>query len=200
MMADDRRIFEVPATVREYLTNAAVRTGVDALLKVEIDMLPSDLLASELGDYYAARAAAELSRFDWALSLYELWKAVWTGAIGSEWKAMSPDELLNEEYAITPHACWDEETIYFGHRRGDFTMSTGVAFGQGETLLAFAVERKRGAPLQAFDQFSNHDDWGDEWLVQSFPFSPVNSDFSMSTLEAVAATAVAAANRFVEGN
>lgn len=69
--------FEPPASVSAYLFDPVVRTGVDALLAVEADDLPTGLEWGVLQDYLAARTAAELTRYEWSIMVHRLWAMAW---------------------------------------------------------------------------------------------------------------------------
>lgn len=192
--------FTLPQTVTDYLTNGALRTGVDALADVPVDTLPPDLAFDELSTYYAARSAAELIRFDFAAALWDLWRVIWAPVIPSGWTEASPSDLIEDEYSVTPEACWDEDAIALYHCRGDYYFSTAVSFDAAGSHIGFSVERKTGRTLEAFDPFTWRDDkeWS-EWLVYSLPHSPADPNFALDDLKAKALLAAGAAEAFVKG-
>lgn len=189
--------FHLPPTVRDYLSDAAIRTGVDALLGVKDKSLPPSLLHEELADYYAARGAAELVRFDWATALLALWNATWGSVLEPAWKPAALETLVKEGFAVTPTACWDEDAICFYHEIGTHFLATAVSFDQSETVIAFWYQKGKGKPLASFEGFAakQQDEWDDEWLLHRSPVSPAGEKFSVAKLRTAAQSAAAEANR-----
>lgn len=197
MTTPKNRPFHLPPTVRDYLSDAAIRTGVDSLLGVKDKSLPPGLLHEELADYYAARAAAELVRFDWATALLNLWNATWGSVLNPAWQAAPLETLVKDSFAVTPAACWDEDAICFVHEIGTHFLATAVSFDQSETVIAFWYQKGKSKPLATFEGFAakQHDEWDDDWLLHRFPISPANEKFSIAKLRAVAQSAAAAADK-----
>lgn len=189
--------FVLASSVRSYLNDQAIRTGVDALLGVKQNSLPPDLLPEELADYYAARGAAEMVRFDWAATLLSLWNATWGVAIGPAWKPASLATLVKEGYAVTPAACWDDDAMCFYHKSGQHFLATAVSIDSHETVLAFWYQKGNNKALGSFDKFvsKEHDEWDDEWMLQRFPFGPSSPKFALEKLTAAARLAAAEADR-----
>lgn len=162
----------VPESVKLYLSDAAVRFGVDTLLSHKPSTIPTDLTISELKGYYAARAAAELTRYEWAETLFDLWQLVW-GRHLSKWPAAPLDQMLDDESAIRPEDCWDSSAFDLRHRRGSLTLATGVEIGPERTLIAIALESRDGSDtfsLDAFRLVEDEDESWDGWLVRSIPY------------------------------
>jgi len=196
MIESAEQTFELPPTVRAYLTDPAIRVGVDALLGVKSGGLPPDLRFSELSDYYAAQAAAELTRYDWAATLHRLWSLTWGAALTPTWKPVSIEEAAVYDIAVTPMACWTEDSFSFYHRHGIHKLFTSVAFDTDETHIAFSLETEDETLIEEDHGdfiWRRDDDWGG-WLVMTVPASPVGQDFPLAELAFSAAAAVASAN------
>jgi len=199
MITDETPGFELPATLRGYLTEPAIRTGVDALLMVKSDSLPPDLRIDELGDYYAARAAAELTRYDWAAALYGLWTRIWAETLDNRWSQVSTETLMDDGHSVTPVACWDDEGFCVYHSKGSVTLSTGISFDSGTTQISFSVDNDQGPMLRRdltpFKWCDEDDDDWPEWLVFNYPVSPLDPLFQFDELRNAASKAVHEANR-----
>jgi len=198
--ADDRT-FELPATVLQYLIDPAVRTGVDALIDIQPGNLPPDLRLSELADYYAARAAAELMRYDWAAALHRLWLLVWEVPLSSSaWRPVSIDEAAAYEILVTPAACWNDGSFSFLHTLDGYRLFTSVTFDASRTQIAFSVETGDRVLIKSdFGEFVWQDDgdWNG-WLVFTHAVSPSDQLFRLADLTRSAAVALAAAQDAVQ--
>ncbi|WP_380784906.1 hypothetical protein [Sphingomonas sp. R86521] len=193
------RSFDVPATVNAYLTDPAMRAAVDALLEARPGSLPAGLRLNELADYLAARAAAELTKYDWAIAMHALWDATWGAGLGPAWRPATIDEALDEEFAITPESCWNEGSFAFRHVRGLHTFFSAVAFDQSQTQLAFSVETADEAlATEGGGGFvwMEDEDWTG-WLVTTIPRSPAHPDFAIADLTPRIASALALAEEIV---
>ncbi len=148
----------VPPSVEAYLTDPAVRAGVDALIGIKPTALPAGLERPELADYFAARAAAELTKFEWAFMLHRLWDATWGAAIGASWVPSSFDDLLVEPFAaVTPHSCWNDGWFSAIHNRAGHQLYTFVSVAPTATVIGFSLENDEGPLLQNLDGFEWHD-------------------------------------------
>lgn len=180
----DERL-QLRPTVEAYLTDAAVRTGVDALLEVKAGRLPPGLELGEVDDYLTARGAAELTRFDFAAMLNELWNITWLAALPKFWRPLSIDEAVALECIIAPNDCWEEGTFSFCHVHNGFWIYTAVAVTQHSTEIAFSVEAKTGKAVakEDFADFTWRDDdaWS-SWLVGAPSPSPASTAFKLSVL------------------
>lgn len=189
---------KIPATVKAYWTDASIKAGVDALLAIKPSTVPQDLRLEEFGDYYAARAAAEMTRFDRALSLFDIWRAIWGHAIGPDWIPASRDAMIYNELSITPEGCWNDACFCVFHSRGQANLSTGVGFTDKWIEIVFSVDDDTGPLLRALETF----EWRDEdqadwpgWLTFKLKKSPWDESVSWTALRTVAKQAVAAANK-----
>lgn len=189
---------KIPATVKAYLTDASIKAGVDALLAIKPSTVPQDLILEEFGDYYAARAAAEITRYDRASSLYDIWRWIWGDAIGPDWLPASRDALIEKELSITPESCWDDACFCVFHSRSQVTLSTGVGFTDKWIEIVFSVDDDTGPLLRALDTFDwrdeDHADWPG-WLNLKLKKSPWDESLSWTALRNGAKQAVAAANK-----
>lgn len=193
MMSDADEEFILPETVKAYLTDRAIRTGVEALLTVKVNDLPRDLRINELGNYYAARAGAELTRLDWASTLYDLWDHIWGTVIGNDWLPATADELIDNDLSVTPQGCWADRALCVFHSKGGLHLSTGVAFESDKTQITFSLDNEDRALLHSLAPFEWHGavegDW-EEWLVFTIDISPAESHFSLGALQAAAKLAI----------
>lgn len=138
-MTVDRPSFELPASVAAYLSDPSVRTGVNALLKVDRGSLPEGLELDELGQYVAARAAAELTWFEWTATLHGLWSLAWAGLEGGGWRPASLDDL-QEAANVDPKTCWQEKQFTVYHTRDDLTLYTAIGTARRGVEIAFSIE------------------------------------------------------------
>lgn len=173
--------FQVPQSVSDYLSDAATRTAVKALLQVSDSDLPSGLEWHELPDFYSARAAAELVRREWPIMLFRLWQAIWARIESDGWQPATPDMLkADAQYAVTFDQCWDDECFTVWHERGDDFLSTCVMVDPHETAIAFKLDS--GVPEAVFGsgRFTRHQEglWKG-WAVASIPLSPISSNFDL---------------------
>lgn len=156
-----------PATVREYLTDPAIKTGVDALLKIDADDVPMDLPLDQITDYFTARGTAELTRHDFAATLSRLWTHIWGDRLAPEWELAPYKDLIREEHGITVELCWDNQTFSCFHRSRQFLLYTAFALEANRTTIALSLERSDGellgTTLPPFTWLEN-DDWSG-WLV-----------------------------------
>ncbi|SFO44982.1 hypothetical protein [Sphingomonas sp. OK281] len=182
-LIDDR--LPLQPTVFAYLTDPAVRTGVDALLAVRNGQLPPGMNLSELEDYLTARGAAELTRYDWAAMLHLLWEVTWGNGLPSTWRKLSVDEALETECIVRPDDCWENGSFTFCHTHNGYWIYSAVSVTQECTEIAFGVETKSGKSMAktAFADFTwkDDDDWN-SWLVRAPSASPAAADFKLSTL------------------
>lgn len=191
---------ETPETVRGYLADPAIRTGVDALLKFGGGALPHGLRLDELGAYFTARGSAELTMYDMAETLRQLWSLVWGARLGPEWTAAPLEELIREDYAVTPRSCWEERSFSHYHRHEPHILYTSVQITERQTSVAFSIEVEAGDPLWSADfaPFAWRDDdewWG--WLVFSISTNPSRADFDISRLHEAANIALEQVERLL---
>ena len=182
---------DLPASVRAYLTEPAVRTGVDALLAVEADALPDGLEWHEFADYIAARAAAELTRSEWAVAIHRLWRRVWGGIEADGWRSAPFDELVEQDYAVTPATCWEEQRFSLWHVRGAVTLYTAVRVTRSTFQVAYSLETRK-VLVQSDDEhfaWTHKGEWPG-WMVATLRRSPADPAFSDDELQALASTAM----------
>ncbi len=190
--------FEPPASVSAYLFDPVVRTGVNALLAVESDDLPSGLEWRELQDYLAARTAAELTRYEWAIMVQRLWAMAWKSVEADVWRPIPLSVLVAEECAVTPHACWDVQGFSLYHEYKGLFLYTGVGVTRTGTQLAFSLETSKKILLEEdADRFS----WSEQgtwsgWSVASVPHVPGDPDFDIAELQRLADAAMARVQPF----
>lgn len=125
---------ELPESVYQYLTDPAIRAGVDSVLEYGSKKLPPGLEWAELPQYFRAVVAASSVQADWALALENLWRRVWPSQpVG--WSAVSVDEQSTRAFDahVSIDKCWSEE--WFGR-----------CFTRPATLAASAKPRRQPAP------------------------------------------------------
>lgn len=183
--------FELPASVMAYLSTAAVRSGVDALLAVEADALPDGLEWPELGDYLAARAAAELTRSEWAVMIQRLWREVWASIERDGWRPAPLEEMVENENAVTPETCWKRQRFSVWHTRGRQMLFTAVRATRSTTQIAFSLEARRVLIREDGGEFTWTDtsDW-DGWQVATIRCSPASPEFDLEALRTLSQQAL----------
>ena len=178
--------FSIPDSVSAYLSDPAIRAGVDALLDVNEGALPPELELSEFGDYLAARAAAGLTKLEWAVMVHSLWNTIWAPLVQKPWTFSSLDELVDEDIAITPSECWASESFQMYHRQGEYILRTAVLVERRKTSVAFSIETNDGGVLigEDIDKFVwKDDDYWNGWLMFSVETSPAEHDFKLAKLQ-----------------
>lgn len=157
MIESPTSAFELTPSVRAYLSDPAVRTGVDALLAIKPNALPAGLEWHELRSYFAARTAAEVTKFEYGEMLHDLWSRIWGDVLAASWSPVPFSDLLADDQGVTPETCWNEEAFYTYHRAGDRWLYTAVSITGSKTLVAFSIEDDDGPMIQ--------EDFGPfEWL------------------------------------
>lgn len=133
---------DLPKSVTSYLADPATRAGVDALLAVEAHSLPPEIEWDELGDYFAARAVAELTRAEFAVALHALWRTVWGVVIPRTWRMPDPEDLVEEGQSVSTGEIWEGKAFSLYHDRGDLALFTLVGLHRRRLTVAFSLERK----------------------------------------------------------
>lgn len=199
---------EMPATVAAFLQEPAVRTAVEALLKVPVDVLPPGLTFEELDTYYRARGGAELTRHDMAHLLRQLWQSIWGDRFGAQWQPAPLEELLEEEYAITPDQIWREKSFTVYHYDRPYVLYTDVKLEPHALSIAFSIEDCDEDDVLIVDDLApfrwrDDDDWSG-WQVATFDCDPKGSLPDLSPLiqaavHAYSSAEAAVASRRAEG-
>lgn len=188
----------LPASVRGYLSEPAIRIGVDALLKVGPGNVPRDLQFGEMPEYLAARGAAELIRYEYAAFLHALWSATWGRAMPSVWREMTAGDALDGKCSLSPEGCWDDQAMTIYHGKGDLRLYTAVSVSRTATKIGFSLERRDGKILMKSRDgppaFGEEPDW-DDWLMFASPRSPAHTLFDPDELRGHAENAIASALR-----
>ena len=93
----------VPESVRLYLTDAAVRSAIDALLD-EDKSFAADLDREDLPNFYRATLAAHAFRADWGIFGLELCDATWGAALADfpSWRQLTTAEVVQAAWAVAP--------------------------------------------------------------------------------------------------
>lgn len=192
---------EMPATVAAFLQQPAVRAAVEALLKVEPDVLPPGLEFEELDTYYRARGGAELTRHDMAHLLRQLWKRIWGRQIGPDWRPAPLEEMVEEEYAVTLDQIWDEKSFTVYHYQTPYVLYTDVKVEPHALSIAFLVEDGEEESVPDLDVLSpfrwrDDEDWRG-WHVTVLECDPKGSLPDLSPLLEAAAHAYSVAEAAV---
>lgn len=105
---------DIPASIKEYCTQPAVATAVNYLVGVKPDKFPPELEWEEASEYFEARKAAEIVRYDMAILLHQMWQLIWQPAIASGgWKKLSIDEHIADDSGyIHAQECFNEDMIF----------------------------------------------------------------------------------------
>lgn len=185
----------LPNSVSAYLTDAATRAAVDALLAVDAESLPPEIEWKELGDYYAARAVAELTRAEFAIALHALWRKIWGPAISAGWAMPEPQELVEEGQGVSPGSIWEGKSFSLYHNRGESSLFTLVGLHRRRITIAFALERRGRPQIKGeLGSFAWRDDanW-DCWMLHSNGVTPgSDGKLNFSELRTAADLAIAA--------
>lgn len=182
-LSDDVEAFALPETVRSYLIDPAYRTGADALLEFGPEKLPPEIEFGKLGEYHAARAAAELTRYDYAETLHRAWQRVWGSQIEAGWRLSRANQMMAEGFELSSGDCWNGRCISLYHVRGKHTLYTSFAADVGVTSIAFSIETQTRVLGKAEAPFTwrEDDDW-QGWYVYSEPFGLADPAFRMELL------------------
>ena len=182
--------FEIPETVRLYLTDSPVRVGVNALLEIDLGDLPADLIFDELPDYLGARAQAEATRSDWAIFVHDLWKQIWHPLLDG-WTAAEPNAVDKAGHSVTPRSCWDEQGFDLWHERNGTRLYTALQVTPGETTIAFGLEGPNGEMLTDCEGYRWVTKEWDRWLIRSIPGNPTMPSFDLGEVQSFARIAMA---------
>lgn len=155
----------LPQTVKAYLSEPAYRVGTEALLAYSSDKTPPEEDPARLVDYYAARAAAELTLYDFARVAYQTWYQFW-GIKLAGWQIAEQNELHNAGVDFSPKALFDNCGVTHCHMKKSIWLYTNVHIKEDYTEIAFAVQDKNGTILRECRSFEwIDDDCWDGWLV-----------------------------------
>lgn len=194
-MTDSNKGPTLPGSVTAYLSDAATRAGVDALLAVDADSLPPEIEWDELGDYLAARAVAELTRAEFALAMHTLWRSIWEPVIPSAWDPLTPERMDEEGQSVSTGVIWEEKAYTLFHERDGATLYTLVGVHRRKLVIAFSLERRDRAQIKDdVAGFVWRDDaqW-EAWMLLSEGLSPGADGIpDLSSLQAAAKRAMAA--------
>lgn len=185
----------LPESVQSYLEDSAVGTAVDTLLGFKPNRLPTDLTLAELPEYVAARAQAELTRWEFAQACLALWSSIWEPLLEG-WQPGALAEILDgDENAITPQAIWECDGFNIWHRRGPFYLWTAVQLTAEATTIAFGLQDEDRPILKDAPGFEwrDDDDWS-EWLTHEQSRMPSGFGSEVEKLKGLAAAAIERVN------
>ncbi|HEV2568342.1 hypothetical protein [Sphingomonas sp.] len=185
----------LPESVRTYLEETGVRVAVDALLAIRPARLPADLTLAELPDYVAARAQAELTRWEFAQACLDLWSSIWSPLL-EEWQAGPLSAMLASGLnAVTPEAIWNESGLNVWHHRGDLFLYTAVELTPEATTIAFGLERDDEPLLTEMPGFNwRNDEDSESWLTHEQIRVPAAFGSELDKLQDLARFAMAQVN------
>lgn len=192
----------VPVSVRDYLSNdpgvRSVRMAVDSLLDHPLDQVPKSLAWEELGDFYRARAAAELTKIEWSTAVKNIWQHVWGNNMGPGWKIGSVDELFRNQI-IAIEECWEESCFCVVHYCRDLEFYTAIQLQSDEITIFFSLE-KSGKPLiregvDGFNWSGKKTDWED-WNMAVLSGNLCEQPDVIDAASAAARNAITARDRF----
>ncbi len=168
---------------------------IDALLAVDADSLPPEIEWAELGDYFAARAVAELTRAEFAIAMHRLWLEIWEPIIKKRWDLPLPGELDEAGQGVSTGVIWDEKVFYLYHRCGKRELYTLVGVDRRKVTVAFSVEQRDKALIKGgLDDFTWRDDgqWP-AWMLYMHGILPDSErGMDVTPLRAAAEAAMAA--------
>ena len=194
-MTDELKNVALPKSVIAYLSDPATRAGVDALLAIEADSLPPEIEWEDLGDYFAARAVAELTRAEFAVALHLLWRVIWWPIIPEKWTLPPPEDLDEAGEGVSTGVIWDEKAFFVYHEWGDLALYTLVGLNRRRLAVAFSFERRDRPQIKGgVDGFTWRDDahWGG-WMLLTEGVTPDDDGrLDLPSLCAAAEHAIAA--------
>jgi hypothetical protein len=158
--------FNLPESVRAYLEDDGVAVAVDALLGTKPSRLPADLKLGELPEYVAARAQAELTRWEFAQACLNLWSSVWEPLL-VDWQPGKLSDLVDDEdSAVTPEDIWTSGGFSLWYQRDNLYLWTAVELTPAATTIAFALDEGDTSLLKDAPHFEwvQDGDWTN-WLI-----------------------------------
>lgn len=126
-MTKKNETLTIPESVKSYLKEKSVRTAVDHLVNIKPSKFPPELDWEEVPNYFEARKAAEIVRYDMASLLHQLWAEIWGHWLdGSpQWIAGSLDDHQENDSGYTDaDECFTEALIYRYH---DYSANTKLS-------------------------------------------------------------------------
>lgn len=183
-MTDALPAIEIPQSVGLYLTDPAVRTATNDLVKISNAQLPEGLQLKEIHDYLTARSAAEMIKYDYVAFMYKLWEQIWGHHLDASWITKPMKALIRDEYEVTLDDCWSTEYLSIAHRKGAFTLATGVSIQEKITAIGYYLEAggKDIFPITSKSGWRDDPDWGDAWHVFNVPHNIASPKFDLSIL------------------
>ncbi|KRC81306.1 hypothetical protein [Sphingomonas sp. Root241] len=191
-MSPDNSPIDLTPSIVAYLTDRAIRTAVDSLLQFKISNMPPGLAVHELGEYLPARAAAELTRYEYAQALHRAWWEVWGSKVDSLWVSPDLDALQSAEQVVTVEGVWKDKWFSLYQERGSTFLYTFVEFNPEAVSIGYSLEDDV-APLlkEAIGPFVWHEDGNYEgWFVATWPMSIARPDFDWVGVQAAASAAL----------
>jgi hypothetical protein len=191
-MTPDNSPIDLNPSVVAYLTDRAIRTAVDSLLQFKISNMPPGLAVGELGEYFPARAEAELTRYEYAEALHRLWWEVWGSKIDPLWVSPDIDALVSAEQVVTIEAMWHDKWFSIYQERGNTFLYSFVEFTPEAVSIGYSLEDdvvpllKEGHGPFVWHEGGNYEGW----LVATWPMSIARADFDWMGVRAAASAAL----------
>ncbi len=200
-MTPDNSAIDLSPSVFAYLTDRAIRTAIDSLLQFKISNMPPGLAVAELADYLPARAAAELTRYEYAQTLHRVWQEVWGSKIAPMWVSPDVDALVSAKQVVTVEGMWTDKWFSLYQERDNTFLYTFVEFDPEAVSMGYSLENDI-TPLLKEDigPFRWHDEGNyDGWFVAKWRRSIASPDFDWIGLHAAASAALKQVEAYFTG-
>lgn len=170
--------FTLPESVHHYLTDPAVRAGVDSLADGGLKKVPAGLTWGETPKLYRALLAAQLVQIEFAIALEEVWREIWPTHVAG-WEPLEPYEQAAEydDVSVSVVHCWNEE--WFGRcfsksrasqvvgrqrqKHSTAVLCMGVMLSQEGLSAGFSIEGAAGFETASFSGFDFDEDLQAWW-------------------------------------
>ena len=206
-------LIDVPASVRDYLTDKTICSVVEHLLEQKEDKLPPDLAWNEVRAYHQAWLSAQKVKTDYALLLMDLWDAIWRPAlvkygVDVEKQSWDIEDMKEHEAEPTRDVIWKNGVFYrwfwLETADGGFSLDTQVEIDSDEgARLSFRVDDGEKEILPAeealFSQWQTYqDDEGNGFFKTPNKLIRVQADTQQLNISALVILADEAVAKFVE--
>lgn len=138
-------------SVKTYLKDGSIETGVDHLLGKGGNRIADNLSWDELGDFIAARSASIQVKHDYALALSSAWAKVWEQHVAAL-KFLSIDEQIDYDPDVSPHpdSVWEWGSWIRLHRSSEKKRPmtyTAVSLDKSGLQIGVGAFDRRDSPI-----------------------------------------------------
>ena len=205
-------LIDVPASVRDYLTDKTICSVVDHLLEQKDGKLPPGLAWDEVRAYHQAWLSAQKVKTDYVLLLMDLWDAIWRPALlkyGVDVEKQIWDIEEMKEYEAEPSRAviWNGNVFYrwfwLETADGGFSLDTQVEIDSDEgIILHFRVEDEEKEILPAekplFSQWQSYQEDELGFFKTPNKLIQIQADTQQLNISALVILADEAVAKFVE--